>query len=125
MIENNPLIEPIFKAALSKKAMKDGEITHKKMEELRKIAMSAGLTNSSQELEMICTNHSKEALNALKFGLESYDHYQNLLLLLENPIARIYAVAASNPTLDRKMKNDNLDERAINILSTKENEAKH
>jgi hypothetical protein len=63
VIENNPLIEPIFKAALSKKAMEDGEATHEKMEGLRKIAMSAEPGHSSQELDMICTANSPGRIN--------------------------------------------------------------
>ena len=117
MTNIKPALESSFEAAFPREVMEDGELKHADLEPLRKISMFAGLTHSSKELESICSTNPKAFHNALKFGIESIDHYQNLVLLLENAILRIYSVAANHSEWKDGGDIENLEEKIMKLLS--------
>ncbi len=125
MIDDNMTLEPKFDAALSNESMEDGESRHARFESLRRVAMIAGLTNSSEELIDICNSNPKDFQDALEFGLESHEHYQDLLQLIESAILRIYTVAANNPAWVGSKDIERLEERVTNIISTRSQSTKH
>ena len=125
MTDNKPALEPSFEAVLSRKQMEEGELKHSDIEHLRKISMFASLTHSSEELESICSTNPKAFHDALKFGIDSIDHYQNLVLLLENSILRIYSVAANHSAWKGGEDIENLEEKIQVLLSENTNEHQH
>lgn len=102
--------------------MEAGESRHADIEHLRKISMLAGLTHSSNELESFCSADPKAFHDALKYGIQSIEHYQNLVELLENSVLRIYAVATNHPAWEDL---ENLEEKITALLSTSMSENKH
>lgn len=86
-----------FKAVLSKEELESGEIKHSEIDSIRKVAMLAGLTHSSDELNQTYSKNPNGFINALEFGIRSYEHYDNLLLMMGSAISRLYAIAANQP----------------------------
>lgn len=102
-----------FEAVISAAELEDGELLHAEIDSMRKIAMHAGLTNSSDKLNLSYLENPNGYLNALKFGIRSYDHYDNLLLMMGSAISRLYTIAADQP----EWKNNEDKEQIENFIS--------
>lgn len=125
MTDYKTALDSDFQAAFSKKNLEEGELKHADVEQLRKISMFAGLAHSSKELELLCSDNPRAFRNALKSGIQSIEHYQNVLSLLENAILRIYSIAANHATWEDGEDIENLEDKVKTILSTSSIENQH
>jgi hypothetical protein len=86
------LISNDFTAAMSSQDLLEGEARHKEAEESRMLAMSAGLTKSSQELEQAYAQDPELYLVALKGAIAAYEDCKNIEELLIGCLARLVSV---------------------------------
>lgn len=125
MSKSKGRIEPVFETALTKQALDKGELQHLDFEVLRKITMTAGLTNSSTELDSIFATHPEKINETLDIGLKTFEHYQVLLELIRDAISRIYAVSSNQPDWDEGIEIEEFEQKISRILSTEDNNSSH
>lgn len=86
------MIYNTFAAAMTEQELAIGEARHSKGELSRIVAMTAGLTKSSEELSETWELDSKLYLTALKGAITAYDDNKDLEDLLVGCIARLASV---------------------------------
>ncbi len=79
--------------------------------------MTAGLTKSSRELASIQHDDPKSFREALEYGVRSYEHYKNLISLLNSAIFRLYSVTRNAPLDNLEKDFKDLDARILKILA--------
>lgn len=86
MIINN------FTAAMSKEELFSGEKRYQEAEKSRRLAMNAGLTKSSEELNRAWKKDKDLYIIALSGAIAAYEENKNLEELLLGAIARLVSV---------------------------------
>jgi hypothetical protein len=81
-----------FSAAMTAEEYLQGEALHSESEPSRKLAMSAGLTNSSEELEKAWEKNPELFLMTLSGAIAAYEDNKNVEELLIGCIARLVSV---------------------------------
>ena len=86
------MIENEFLAAITREAFLEGEARHQEAEQSRQLAMSAGLSKSSSELQEIWDQDPELYLVTLKGAIAAYEENKNVQELLISCIARLASV---------------------------------
>ena len=86
MVDNN------FTAAMTEKELLLGEARHRSEEPSRRLAMAAGLTNSSKELSRAWEQDPELYLVALSGAIAAYEENKSLEELLVGCIVRLVSV---------------------------------
>lgn len=114
-----------FEAAMSSKEMEKGEALHAEVEIIRRIAMVAGLTKNSAELNAAYKTDPNIYWDTLEYSIRSYEHYVTVLELLSGATSRLYSIAKDIPEGRAKRDYNQLAERAAEIISNMNNEIEH
>ena len=99
-----------FTAAMSTQEFLDGEALHKRAELSRMLAMSAGLTKSSEELEEAYKKDPELYLLALKGAIAAHEDCKNIEDLIVGCLARLVSV------VDDGDDGDDAADRAMEIV---------
>jgi hypothetical protein len=81
-----------FTAALTSSDLLSGEARHTDIEQSRKLAMAAGLTKSSEELQWAWEKDRSLYLTTLSGAIAAYDENKDIEELLVSCIARLVSV---------------------------------
>lgn len=81
-----------FTAAMTLTTLSNGEIRHRNVELSRQLAMTAGLTKTSDELSQAWETDPELYIVTLKGAIAAYDENQTLEYLLAKCIARLASV---------------------------------
>lgn len=106
-----------FDTAMTEEEMQSGELLHREIEKQRQVAMLVTLSNSSDELKDCYRKDPKAYMGALAFGVEAFDHYENLMELLSGSIARLYSVSKEEGISNPDGKLERTIDRALEIMS--------
>jgi hypothetical protein len=86
------MLDNHFEAAMSLEDLLIGEARHADGEQSRKLAMAAGLTKSSEELQRAWQDDHGLYLTALSGAIAAYEENKNIEELLVGCIARLVSV---------------------------------
>ena len=93
--ETNTVFTSNFAAAMTEDQYSAGEARYQATEPSRKLAMVAGLTRSSDELQKVWESDEKTYLTLLKGAIAAYEQNQLVEELLRGAIARLVSVVDS------------------------------
>jgi hypothetical protein len=109
------MIDNDFTAAMTSEELLSGEARHSSSEQSRRLAMAAGLTKSSDELQQVWEQNPEQYLATLIAAIAAYDENKNIEELLVGCIARLVSIVNEDSELvDRALEivKDSADEQA-------------
>jgi hypothetical protein len=109
------MIDNDFTAAMTSEELLFGEARHSSAEQSRRLAMTAGLTKSSNELQQVWEHNPQLYLETLSGAIAAYDSNKNIEELLVGCIARLVSIVNDDSELvDRALEivKDTADEQA-------------
>jgi hypothetical protein len=81
-----------FIAAITSEELLSGETRHTNIDQSRKLAMAAGLTRSSEELQRAWQDDPSLYLTTLSGAIAAYEENKNIEELLVSTVARLVSV---------------------------------
>lgn len=86
------MLDSSFTAAITSSDLLAGEARHSDIEPSRKLAMTAGLTKSSEELARAWQSDPELYMTTLKAAIAAYDANKTIAELLVSSVARLVSV---------------------------------
>ena len=108
------MISNDFTAAITQEELSAGEARHSATEHSRKLAMTAGLTKSSDELARAWEADPELYMTTLKAAISAYDENKNIEELLVSSVARLVSVVDGGGSI--------VVERAMEMIKANESD---